>query len=73
VKKTFGFRFAVLVGVVSLCILGCGEGSVKPEDSMESTFKNAKKENPNAVAPEGKSSTVKADETKMPAADNNAP
>ncbi len=63
----------ILSGLAVLCIQGCGEPAVKPEDSMESTFKDAKKENPNAVAPTGKSTTVKADESKMPVAENNAP
>jgi len=63
----------ILSGLAALCIQGCGEPAVKPEDSMESTFKDAKKENPNAVAPAGKSTTVKADASKMPVAENNTP
>lgn len=56
-----------------MSILGCGEAKVKADESMESTFTEAKKENPNAVAPDGKSGKIKADESKMPVADNNAP
>lgn len=51
---------------------GCGEAAPKPEESMESTFTKAKKDNPNAVPPEGKVGKVKADDSKMPAAENNA-
>lgn len=69
-KKPF---LVFLSAITVLCIHGCGEPAVKPEDSMESTFKNAKKENPNAAPPPSKSAGVKADESKMPTAENNAP
>ena len=71
-KKSVIASFVVCLGIGSLCMHGCGEAAPKPEESMESTFTKAKKDNPNAVPPEGKVGKVKADDSKMPAAENNA-
>jgi hypothetical protein len=60
----------ILIGLLSLGLIGCGEGGVKPEESMDSTFAKAKKDNPGAKAPPGKSGKIKADEANMPKADN---
>ena len=43
---------------------------MKPADSMESTMKQAQKDNPGAKPPAGKSGKIKADDSKMPAANN---
>jgi hypothetical protein len=71
VKKSFSLSVVVLLGFASLCLHGCGEGAPKADESMESTFKQAKKDNPNAVPPAGKSSAIKPGDKQPPAATNN--
>ena len=69
-KKSFGIISLVALIAASLSLHGCGEAAPKAEDSMESTFKQAKTDNPNAVAPAGKSTTIKAGDANTPAANN---
>jgi len=69
-KKSFvGFS---LIAIISTCLVGCGSDGVKPDESMESTFKQAKKDNPNAKPPDPKSSKVGGPMPKV-SAENNGP
>lgn len=72
-KKSVIASLVVCLGLSSVCLNGCGEAAPKAEESMESTFTKAKNDNPNAVPPPSKSGKVKADDSKMPTAANNAP